>query len=148
MPAYSRPLSPANARSGHCPGFTLIELMITLAIVAILVSIAYPSYQEHLRKGRRAAAQSFMLELASRQQQYLLDARAYAVGPGALTTLNLAAPADVTRFYAVAVTPDAPESPPVYSIVATPIGGSTQSPDGVLTLNHLGAKTRGGTAGW
>src|SRR2546430_1240950 len=58
-------------------GFTLIELMITVVVIAILAAIAYPSYQDHLRKGRRASAQAFMVDAANRQQQYLLDARNY-----------------------------------------------------------------------
>ena len=52
--------------------------MIVVAIVAILAAIAFPSYQEHLRKSRRAAAQSFMVDVAARQQQYLIDARSEA----------------------------------------------------------------------
>lgn len=50
-----------------------------MVVVVILATIAYPSYQDNLRKGRRAAAQSFLIETASLQQQYLLDARSYAV---------------------------------------------------------------------
>ncbi|MGH8633252.1 MAG: type IV pilin protein [Burkholderiales bacterium] len=122
--------------------------MIAVAIVAILVTIAFPSYQDHMRKTRRAAAQSFMADVAARQQQYLIDARSYAGGAGALTALNLAVPGDVTRFYTVTVDPPAPTVPPSYTISATPIGGSAQVPDGVLTLDHQGSKTRNGQSGW
>ncbi|HYC47134.1 MAG TPA: type IV pilin protein [Burkholderiales bacterium] len=129
-------------------GFTLIELMIAVLVVAILVVIAYPSYQEHLRKGRRAAAQTFLVEAASREQQYLLDRRAYAVGPDALSALSLTVPPEVAPFYSITVAPDAPTVPPTYTIRATPVPGSAQEADGALTLTHDGAKTRGGTAGW
>lgn len=129
-------------------GFTLIELMIAVAVVAILVTIAFPSYQEHLRKTRRSAAQSFIVDVAARQQQYLIDARSYAGGAGALGTLNLALPGDVSRFYTVTIDPPAPTLPPSYTIAATPLAGSAQVPDGVLTLDHQGAKTRNGQAGW
>ncbi|MDP1716460.1 MAG: prepilin-type N-terminal cleavage/methylation domain-containing protein, partial [Burkholderiales bacterium] len=93
-----------NAKKRHA-GFTLIELMITVAILGILAAVAYPSYQDHLRKGRRAAAQNFLMEVGNRQQQYLLDARNYAAGSAALTTLNLSVPTDVSRFYTITVTP-------------------------------------------
>jgi type IV pilus assembly protein PilE len=129
-------------------GFSLIELMIAVAIMAILVAIAYPSYQDHLRKGRRAAAQAFLLETASRQQQYLLDARTYAVGTDAITALSLSVPADVNRFYAVTIDPAAPTIPPTYVVRALPIAGSGQEPDGELTLDQAGHKTRGEQGQW
>lgn len=122
--------------------------MIAVAIIGILTTIAFPSYQEYLRKGRRAAAQSFIADVASRQQQLLIDARSYAGGAGAISTLNLALPGDVSRFYTVTVEPAAPTLPPSYTITATPIAGSAQVPDGALTLDHQGAKTRNGQAGW
>jgi len=122
--------------------------MIAVVIVGILAVIAFPSYQDHLRKGRRSAAQSFIIDVAARQQQYLIDARSYAAGAGALGTLNLAVPADVSRFYTVTIDPAVPTLPPSYTISATPIAGSAQIPDGVLTLDHQGAKTRNGQAGW
>jgi type IV pilus assembly protein PilE len=129
-------------------GFSLIELMIALAIIAILAAIAYPSYQEHLRKGRRAAAQTFVLEAATRQQQYLLDARSYAVGADAIAALSLSIPADVSRFYTVTIDPAVPTIPPTYVIRAVPIAGSAQAPDGELTLDQAGHKTRGGLPKW
>ena len=122
--------------------------MIAVAIVGILVTIAFPSYQEHLRKSRRSAAQSLMIDVAARQQQYLIDARSYAGGTGALGALNLAVPGDVSSFYTVTIDPAAPTVPPSYTITATPIAGSAQVPDGVLTLDHQGAKTRNGQSGW
>ena len=129
-------------------GFTLIELMIAVVIVGILATIAFPSYQDYMRKGRRSAAQSFLIDVAARQQQYLIDARSYAGGAGALGSLNLAVPADVSRFYTVTIDPAAPTLPPSYIITATPIAGSAQVQDGVLTLDQQGAKTRNGQSGW
>src|SRR5260221_8893036 len=80
-------------------GFTLIELLIVVAVVAILAVIALPSYQAQVRKGHRAAAQSYMMDLAQRQGHYLLAARAYAPTEAALG--YPATPADVASYYAV-----------------------------------------------
>lgn len=129
-------------------GFTLIELMIAVAVVAILVSIALPSYQDHLRRTRRSAAQSFMVDVAARQQQYLIDARSYAGGASALVALHMPVPGDVSKYYSVAIGPVAPTVPPTYTITATPLAGSVQATDGVLTLDHQGSKTRNGQLGW
>jgi type IV pilus assembly protein PilE len=134
-----------SARRG---GFTLIELMVSLTVLAIVSAIAYPAYQDQMRKGRRAAAQAFLVDTASRQQQYLLDARSYAVGAGALTTLSLAVPPDVASFYTVEVTPAVATVPPTYQILATPVVASAQAPDGALTIDQDGAKTRAGNPGW
>lgn len=131
-------------------GFSLIELMIAVAIVGILVAIAVPSYQNHLRKGRRADAQAFITQVAQRQQQYLLDARTYALGGAALTELSLVAPTSVSDHYAVTVTPAAPTVPPSFTVTATPTS-TVQQPDGILTLTNTGAKQRvvgGVDKGW
>lgn len=133
-------------------GFTLIELMIAVAVVTILTTIAYPSYQAYTRKAARSAAQSFMLQVSDRQAQYLLDARNYAVGANALTDLNLTVPTEVSGKYTFTVTNasngDTPSTPPSYTITATPVTGSSQETDGVLTLAHTGAKTHAGKSGW
>ena len=129
-------------------GFTIIELMVAVLVVAILAALAYPSYQDQIRKGRRGAAQALLVEIGSRQQQYLLDARRYAVGAGALATLNVTVPVDVAPFYTITVEPAAPTVPPSYQLIATPVAGSVQEPDGVLTLDHNGARTRKGNPGW
>jgi len=131
-------------------GVTLIELMVVVVVIGILAAIGYPSYQNHVRKGNRAAAQQVMLEIASRQEQYLLDARDYNATLGGSTGLNLApqgwdCTTTVARcsnsFYdiTVSVTAAAAGTPPAYTITATAKG--TQISDGNLTLNNTGQKT-------
>lgn len=133
-------------------GFSLTELMIAVAVVGILAAVAYPSYQNYLRKGTRAAAQSAMLSIADRQQQYLLDARNYALGSAALTSLNVTLPKDVDAHYTITVTSSNGDAtgtkPPSFTITATPKTGSAQVADGALTLTHTGAKTLAGNSGW
>jgi type IV pilus assembly protein PilE len=128
-------------------GFTLVELVVVVAIIGILVAIAIPSYQNHLRKGRRAETQSYLMDIANLQQQYLLDARTYALGAGALTMLNKPPPSGVSNFYDVVVSPDTPTVPPSFLITATPKPGAQQV-DGTLTLDNTGRKQRAGVDGW
>jgi type IV pilus assembly protein PilE len=56
--------------SGHARGFTLIELMVVVAVIAILASIAYPSYQDSVRKSKRAQVKADMVELAQRYERF------------------------------------------------------------------------------
>jgi type IV pilus assembly protein PilE len=118
-------------------GFTLIEVMVVVTIIAILAAIALPSYNNYLRKGRRADAQAALTDIASRQQQYLMDARAYAPDTA---TLNFTPQTSVTDWYVLAITVGGP--PPSYTLTATPVAGKDQVKDGVLTLTSTGAKTR------
>src|SRR5205085_730226 len=116
--------------------------MVVVVIIAILAGIAIPSYNSQLRKGRRADAQSFLMDLAQRQQQYLLDARTYALDPGAVATLGTAVPTTVADWYTITVTPAAPTVPPTFIITATPIAGKDQVKDGFLEVKSNGAKRR------
>lgn len=127
----------------HTRGFSLIELMVAVAIIAILAVIVIPSYQSHLVKGSRAAAQAFMLDVENREKQYLLDARAYT---NSLTTLGMATPADVSKYYNVTIVVAA--TPPSFTITAAPIAGTRQASDGNLTLDSSGAKTHGASTTW
>jgi type IV pilus assembly protein PilE len=124
-------------------GFTLIEIMIVVAVVAILAAIAYPSYQQYMMRAHRSAAQQLMLEVASRQEQHLLNKLSYAT---VLTDLQLSASSEVASFYTVAIQ-NVVASPPSYDIVATPVSTSIQSNDpcGALTLSSAGARTVSGS---
>ncbi len=131
-------------------GFTLIELMITVAIIAVLAAIALPSYQEYVRKGRRADAQSFMSEVVARQQHFLLDRRAYAgtdtieVAPSA-SGLGMTIPANVKSFYDVTMATDNTTSPPSFVVTGTAVGTQAGEKCGTLKIDHRGVKTASGT---
>jgi type IV pilus assembly protein PilE len=118
-------------------GFTLIELMISMVIVAILAAVALPSYQNYLKRGHRAAAQAQMMDIANRQQQYFLDKRSYAT-KDELETAGYALPSEVSSKYTYDITvPSA--GTPAFTITFTPSG--SQASDGTLTLNNAGVKT-------
>ena len=126
-----------NGGKRRSRGFTLVELVVTVAIVGILASASYGSYQNYLRRSNRSAAQQFMLEVMNRQELYLLDARAYADDVGD-TGLGLTVPDKVAQHYAITITLTA-GPPPGYVVTATP--GGNQAVDGVLTLASNGNKS-------
>jgi len=118
-------------------GFTLLELLIVIAVVAILAAIALPSYQSQIRKGHRAAAQSYLMDLAQRQGQYLLATRSYASTEAALGYATT--PADVGPYYTIDPFTVPAVSPPAFTITARAIGA--QLADGDLTIDNQGTKT-------
>jgi len=125
--------------SARARGFTLVEVIITVAIVAILVAVALPTYRDHMRKSRRAEAQAYLMAVASRQQQFLLDTRGYAAS---LATVGIAAPTNVAAAYDLAVTTVA-GPPPTFRLTATPKAGTDQVYERCQTLaiDQTGAKT-------
>ena len=117
-------------------GFTLIELMVVIAIVAILMTIAIPTYRRYMVRAHRSAAIGEMMNLANREQQLLIANRAYA-DTAELTAAGYAPAPEVTQFYTYTVTLGA-GALPTYLITFTPTGA--QASDGALTLDQSGVK--------
>ena len=118
-------------------GFTLVELMIVIVIVAVLASVALPAYQNQVIRGNRTAAQAEMMDIANRQQQYLLSNRSY-MDLATLTSTGFSLDPDVARHYVHTITLGTLATP-TYTITFTPSG--VQAKDGVLTLNEQGVGT-------
>lgn len=122
-------------------GFSLIELLIVVVVVAILVSIAYPSYQEYITRARRSEGQSALMDLASRMERYYSEHHTYqtaTIGSGnASDVLSSATTAE--GWYTLSI-PTATAS--TYTLQATPRNtqGTSDTRCQSLTLTHLGVK--------
>lgn len=117
-------------------GFTLIEMMIVVAIIGVLAAIAYPNYQAYITKSSRAAAQAQMMDIANRQQQFLLANRAYATKQNLIDS-GYILPGEVSAKYDYTITLPS-GAVPSYIITFNPFGG--QDIDGDLTLTNEGVK--------
>ena len=122
-------------------GFTLIEMMITVAVIGILAAIAYPSYTAYIVKANRAAAQAHLMDIAQRQQQYFLDNRRYASTVGAL---SISTPDKVAAVYTITIDADNSAAPPSFVVTADGKTGTVQASEADLTINNAGVKTPAG----
>lgn len=131
--------------------FTLIELMIVVAIVGILAAIAYPSYQEFVRRGARAEARAVMLNMAQLQERNFSDRGTFVqITSGARTdgwqNANWSGSSFASRKFDITVAINVASGGNIvpYVITATPTNGFTDPTCGNLTLDSGGTKGSSG----
>lgn len=136
-------------------GFTLIEVMITVAVIGILVAVGYPSYQDHIRKGNRAEGKGALLRAAQQQERYFSDRSQYAPPAELAAAMGVSAansptirsgedPNNTAGKYTIDVALGAGNTS--YTLTATPVGNAdvTVGGCGNLTLTSTGTKDRTG----
>ncbi len=123
-------------------GFSLIELMIVVAVVAILAAIAYPSYLQQVIKSKRSAGAACLMEMAQGLERHYTTTMSYA--GAALPNSGCVTETADSYGYALPV-----QSATAFTITATPVSGSSQDKDelcGTLSIDHTGRRTVSGNA--
>jgi len=122
-------------------GFTLIELMITVAIVAILAAVALPNYSDHVRRGKISDAVSGLSDQRLKMEQYFQDKRTY-VGSCDIAIPSVAPPPVNTGNFQFACSN---RTLTTYTVTATGIGSMTGF---AYSIDQSGVKASSGPPGW
>lgn len=131
--------------STHQQGFTLIEVMIVVAIIGVIAAIAYPSYQRYVIKTKRTDMMSEMQNIASEIESRKLANGSYSgISAKVKTDFAKPYPTQGQAIYDITITDPLVSR---WKITATPTSGAQMKSDGTLTLNHQGIKCRANVCG-
>jgi len=120
-------------------GFTLIELMVVLAVAAILATVAYPSYQSQVAKGRRADGKQALVELAQKLERFYTERGSFA--GATLGAEGLYPTLSSGGYYTLAITSQTADA---FTLTATPRGLQDGDACGALGYNHQGDRSVAG----
>lgn len=128
----------ANVRNKQI-GVTLVELLVTLTMLGILVSIAVPMYRQYVIRVDRTGPKTLLFDAYNRQVEYIREHKVYAENMGELYGVPSETLDTPEGHYVVSI--DRANAGFTYVITATPKADGPQAEDGPLTINHLGVKT-------
>jgi type IV pilus assembly protein PilE len=132
-------------KSKHNKGFTLIELMIVVAVLAIIVAIAYPGFLSQIQKARRSDAKQALFDVAAKLEQYYQDNKGYPTAANMdllYPDVNATTFTSLEGYYTIGFNAAVPPTVTTYLIEAIPTGSQTGDKDCYgFYLSNLGEKT-------
>ena len=129
-------------KSKEINGFTLLEMLIVVAIAGILASVAYPQYTEYVKRAARADAMVLLLDAANKQEQYYADNRSYTDN---LSLINVPTTSE-NGYFTIAV--EVPDNGTSFTITATAAAGAVAGDTActTFTITDTGVKGSTGTS--
>jgi len=120
-------------------GFTLIELMIAVLIVGVITAVAYPAYQDSVRKTHRTDGKQALLSAAQKMERYYTESNTYAMGTTATAISSVFPTTSPNGYYTLSFTS---QSASAYTLIAAPttLGGQNNDACGTFTLTSTGTK--------
>ena len=131
-----------KAKFNH--GFTLIELMIVVAIIGLLAGIAYPQYGQYVIRGKRSEGRAALMDGAARLERFYSDNNRYATSTNIIPPGAGIAATTESDYYDMSIVISSPFQ--VYTLTATPKSPFVDTECGALTLTNAGVKGENGTA--
>lgn len=126
-------------RSKQLKGFTLVEMLVVVAIISILAMVAYPGYQQYVLRTNRSEAHALLNDAAARQERFFAQNNVYATTAAAL---GYASDMSASNLYQLTIA-----NPTAASYTLTAISQRTDETCGNLTLSEAGARGQTGTGG-
>lgn len=139
-----------NVKAARSRGFSLVELLVAMLVLAVLLGIAIPGYKDYMIRANKSAVKAVMLEVSSRQEQFLMTTGAY----GTLAQLNYTVPSEVSTVFDINLTTGtnsgstitALQGLPTFTITASGKAGTIQAGHPAagattqLSINQFGLK--------
>lgn len=130
-------------------GITLIELMVTVGIVAILAAVGYPSYMEHVKSTRRGEAKATLLEVAQFMERKFTSDGCYRCGSETVTLPISRVPRDGgSAYYTITLASSPAPSATAFTLQAVPTGSMSGDSCGTYTLDQTGTHSPTSTTCW